>query len=258
MCKRFLILVALFPLFSRSQDLPLKNELTWYKLGDDSISISVTDFGGDKQPVYLNVHDNEVTSLQATLPVLKKKGGVLVKINNDGNRSVRFTLDGAEYAFDPNRIFSRNGIVHTLIRHKRTSNKAIEEIGGFADFFLSRIPENAEFIIALHNNANGNLSIESYQEWGEHRVDAAETSRIWWADPDDFMLTTDRRIYNAFNKNFNIVLQNNERVRQDGSLSVYYGEKGIAYLNCETEHGHLMEFTRMIHAIHDSLPLLHR
>ena len=36
------------------------------------------------------------------------------------------------------------------------------------------------------------------------------------------------------------------RVQQDGSLSVYFGEKNIRYLNCETEHKKVRQYEEMI------------
>ena len=253
MFLKYLPVVLLIPFFSCSQEHRPAAKQSWFRLGDDSISVTVTDYGGKGRPVYLNLHDDESTSLEAAIPLLKKHGGLLVKINNQGKRNIEFTLDSAVYAFDPNRIFSRNGIVHTLIRHKRISNKAIGQVENFANAFLQLVPERPVLIVALHNNINGRLSITSYSGNGEEAEDAAEVSIIRSADPDDFILTTERSVYDMFRNRFNVVLQHNSRARQDGSLSVYFGERGIPYINCETEHGHLRQFSRMLTAIHDSL-----
>lgn len=253
MFLKFFPVVFLIPLLSCSQEHRPATKLSWHRLGDDSVCVTVSDYGGKGQPVYLNLHDDESTSLQAALPLLKKYGGLLVKINNQGERNVRFTLDSAEYEFDPNRIFSRNGILHSLIRHKRISNRAIGEIEEFARFFLDCIPPEPELVVALHNNINGSLSIDSYLPGGEEAGDAKEASKIRPADPDDFILTTELKWYELFRNRFNVILQDNERARKDGSLSIYFGEKGIPYFNCETEHGHLLQFSKMLNAIHKTL-----
>lgn len=249
MCRQLIPLFLLLPLLSCGQPQPMTST-SWYRLGDDSISVSITRYAGKTSPVYLNLHDNETTSVEAALPLIRKRGGSFIRINNNGERIIGFTLDSLEYCFDPNRIFSREGIINTLVRHKRISNKAIEEIEGFARFYLSLLPAQPGFVMALHNNTEGQLSINSYIDDGEDVEDAELTSKHRGIDPDDFMLTTDRRVFERFRRRFNIILQHNRRVRQDGSLSVYFGEKGIPYLNCETQHGHKKETEQMLREVH--------
>ncbi|RYY61306.1 MAG: hypothetical protein EOO05_06875 [Chitinophagaceae bacterium] len=253
MFLKYFSVFLFIPFISCSQEHRPETKVSWFVLGQDSVSVSVTDYGGKRQPVYINLHDDERTSLQAAIPVLKKYGGVLIKINNSGERNLVCVIDSASYKFDPNRIFSRNGIVQSLVKHKRISNKAIDEIEKFARFILDHLPEHPRLIIALHNNINGSLSISSYSGNGEEAADAAAVSRVHNADPDDFMLTTERTVYELFRNRFNVVLQDNHGARQDGSLSVYFAGKGIPYINCETQHGHLPQFSRMLLAIHDSL-----
>ena len=252
MFKHLLILFVALPFYSCGQPEACDETIFYHHLGDDSVAVSITDFGGDQQRVYINLHDDESTSLAATIPLLKERGGLLIRILNNGNRLVRFNIDGKEYAFDPNRMFSRNGIVHTLIRTKRISNKAIEEISAFAAVFLQQIPANRQMVIALHNNTPGRLSVDSYFDAGDNVTDAREATRNSSHDPDDFILTTDSTIYERLKKKFNIVWQDNLKARQDGSLSVYFGERGVSYINCETEHGHVQEFRKMIRAIHEN------
>ena len=47
------------------------------------------------------------------------------------------------------------------------------------------------------------------------------------------------RLYGLFTPTgFNVVLQNNANVTDDGSLSVYCGQREIEYVNVEAQHGH--------------------
>jgi hypothetical protein len=66
-------------------------------------------------------------------------------------------------------------------------------------------------------------------------------------DPDDFFLTTDSLLFHRLAaKKYNAILQHNQRAKQDGSLSVYFGRKKIRYLNCETQHGKAGQFKEMM------------
>ncbi|RYY58011.1 MAG: hypothetical protein EOO09_00105 [Chitinophagaceae bacterium] len=246
MLLRYLVLLLLVPLAGCGQSPRPGTKVKWFILGEDSISVSLTSYGAGKGPVYVHLHDDETTALDAALPILRTNGGLLLKIHNNGERNIRFTLDSAEYEFDPNRMFSREGITHSLVRHKRISNKSIAAIEDFARAFLEMLPSSPTMLVALHNNRNGSLSVKTYMGEGEEAADAADVSVVKKADPDDFMLTTERGLFDHFRSRFNIVLQSSGRLTQDGSLSVYCGEKGIPYLNCETEHGHKVQFENML------------
>jgi hypothetical protein len=45
---------------------------------------------------------------------------------------------------------------------------------------------------------------------------------------------------------FNVVRQNSKKAKDDGSLSIYYGQKGKTYVNVEAENGSIPEQTRML------------
>ena len=103
-----------------------------------------------------------------------------------------------------------------------------------------------ELIVAVHNNLDeGDLTIKtlgmlSKQELTDVFVNPER-------DIDDFFYVTTRRDFEFFKaKNFNVVLQNNETVTDDGSLSVYCGKQKMRYINIETEHGHLLEQIEML------------
>jgi hypothetical protein len=66
-------------------------------------------------------------------------------------------------------------------------------------------------------------------------------------DADDLFLTTDSILYHRLAvKKYNSIWQDNENAQKDGSLSVYCGENGIRYLNCETEHGRTEQYLEML------------
>ena len=218
-----------------------------HKIGDDRIRIKIFHYGKKKDLVFINLHDDETTSVTATKNLLQTRGGLLIKLENNNKRNISFRLNGGIHTFDPNRIFSRNGIRLSLAGFKNINNNAVEEVGKFAKRILRIFPKKPSCVIALHNNTEGNLSVKSYLPGSEHETDAEKLYTGNNQDPDDFFLTTDNLLFEQLSsEKYNTVLQDNLRVQQDGSLSVYFGEKNIRYLNCETEHKKVKQYEEMI------------
>lgn len=158
-----------------------------------------------------------------------------------------FRLNRKLYSFDPNRMFSKTGIRKSLAGFKHTTQSAVDEVEKFAARILSLLPKHSHCVIALHNNTNGNLSVKSFLSGSKYATDAKKVYADQKQDHDDFFLTTDSLLfYQLSAENYNAVWQDNLRVQQDGSLSVYAGEKNICYLNCETEHGKTKQYEEMV------------
>lgn len=213
---------------------------TQFSIGDQIVTAEVFQRGAAR-PVMLNVHDDENTSVTAGKAVIEQAGGRLIQFSHSGRRNIRFTLNGERYAFDPNRIFSDAGIRDTLERQSAWSEAAHRAVKRFATQYLEHFALNREpAIIALHNNSDDTLSIHSYEPGREH---AASTARVHVAsnrDPDDFFYVTDQRFFDYLKaRDFNVMLQDNANAPDDGSLSVYFGKKGIPYVNIEAELSHL-------------------
>jgi hypothetical protein len=218
----------------------------FYKLGDNNIPIKISQYGDVKNIICINVHDNEVASVQGARSILELKGGTLIKIENNHQRVIRFRLRGISYGFDPNRMFSRAGIRQTLLDNRRISNLAIEEIEKFAQRILLLIPDDISCIIALHNNTNAAFSITSYLAGHERQFDAKAVYADSLQDIDDIALTTDSTLYQKMaDYRYNTIWQDNENAKKDGSLSVYCGEKNRRYINIETEHGKVQQYAEM-------------
>lgn len=218
-----------------------------HKVGDDNIKIEITEYGDKKDIVFINLHADETTSVESAKKILETRGGFLIRFDNDEKRNIHFRIKDQSYTVDPNRIFSRQGIERTLARSKNSSPEAIAEVEKLASRLLSLIPNENTCVIALHNNTEGRLSIQSYMPGNEFAADAQEVFANHSKDPDDFFLTTDSLLFQQLSAlEYNMVLQDNARVQQDGSLSVYFGEKNLCYLNCETEHGKLAIYNEML------------
>ncbi len=230
-----------------------------YKIGNKSISVKIIQYGERKDIVCINMHDNEDAAVEAAIAVLETEGGTLIKVENAGQRVVRFKLGSITYGFDPNRIYSRIGIQQTLLDNKKTSVQAINEIEKFGKYLLSLIPENTDCIVALHNNTEGLFSIKSYTAGGNRQRDARAVYENPTQDIDDIAFTTDSLLYQKMSDaGYNTIWQDNDRAKKDGSLSIYCGETNQRYINIETQHGKVVEYVEMLQKLYTILASANR
>ena len=234
--------------FGVSQSIFIPVETTFfYKVGDRTVPIKVTQYGTVKNIVCINLHANEQTSVHSAYFVLESYGGTLIKIENNNQRVIRFRLKGVYYSFDPNRMFSRIGIEQTLRDNRKTSKEAIDEIEKFAQRLLLLIPDSTSCIVALHNNTDGAYSVKSYLPGSERHSDAKAVYADPTQDIDDIALTTDSLLYEKMaENNFNCIWQDNINAKKDGSLSIFCGEQKRRYINIETQHGKAVQYKKML------------
>lgn len=218
-----------------------------YRIGETVVLIKVSEYGSERTKVFINLHADEMTSVQAATRMLEEEGGLLIRIDNHRKRNIRFKLGGRYYQFDPNRIFSRDGIGQTLRQLGPTSAAAINAVDGFAQRLLKLIPAAAKYVVALHNNTDGKFGVSSYLPGADRQWDARKVYANNSQDDDDIFFTTDSILYERLAaERYNTILQDNVNVKRDGSLSVYCGERNIPYLNCETQHGKVQQYSEMI------------
>ncbi len=122
-------------LAARADDSP-KTLSRQVRVGETEIGIAITEKPGSGF-VYVNVHDDENTSVEAVQDVLKRSGGRLVELRHTGERIVAFTLMGNDYRVDPNRIFTAAGVHATLERQSQYSDKAAHAVTHFAGELLA-------------------------------------------------------------------------------------------------------------------------
>jgi len=219
----------------------------FYRLADKEIPLKVQQYGNRSDIVFINLHDDESTSVEAAKTILKSEGGLLIEVENDLKRVISFRLGRYTYAVDPNRIFTRKGIEKSLSELRRSSVRAVEKVEKFGQRIIQLIPEDASCVIALHNNTPGLFSAIDYSPRNSRAKEAAKVYINSLQDEDDFFLTTSGALYKELSdKGFNTVLQDNKNCTDDGSLSVYCGKRNIRYVNCETEHGKTEQYSEMI------------
>lgn len=222
-----------------------------YRLGDREVAVKRYEYGTNGNLVMINLHHNESTSVEAARKVLAETGGILLLIENNNERLITFSRKGKTYKFDPNRMFTRRGIKASVRRQSaRYSGAAMRAGKRFGKFVLKQITGNPATLIALHNNDEGRLSILSYMKDGIYQKDAADVHQNGEHDPDNFFLTTDAGLFAQLrDAGFNIVLQNNRHATDDGSLSIYYGRRGMHYVNVEAELGKVADQHIMLNAL---------
>jgi len=206
-------------------------------LGKKSVHFSVIQSpAGPKGPIFLSLHSNEQDTVAAARQAIRSHPGTLILIDGDGQR--RLTFD-ADKSIDPNRSFSLQGVTRDLNRFSHYTPAAAKKAAAFGSKLIRKlgISRNRP-IISLHNNTDCRYSILSYQSGGSEAGSAAAVFRSPDKDPDNFFLVTNGRLFQYLKKEgFNVVLQDNRKAPDDGSLSVYCGKKGILYINVETEIG---------------------
>ena len=224
-----------------------------YKLAENIIPLKIQQYGDRNDFVFINLHDDETTSVEAAKRFLEQQGGLLIEVENNRQRLIRFRMGTGYYQFDPNGIFAKTGITKTLRQNGKSSPKAFEEVEKFGRRILQLIPESIRCIIALHNNTPGFYSALDYLPGKTMDGEAKKVYINPDEDPDDFFLTTDTDLYTHFrDKGYNAILQDNRNCTDDGSLSVYCGRNNIGYINCETEIGKMEQYYKMIRVIFSS------
>ncbi len=225
------------------------------RLGDSTVSIAIAigQFGVDG-PCFVNLHENEQTSVTAARAVLAQSAGRLVRLCHRGRRLVVFWDGLRPHAFDPNRIFSDAGIRQTLLHHASLTAHAFEAVRALRERLLTLIcPGDGRPVVALHNNAGRHYSVLAYQAGGPHAGDAAALAVASAWPAEDFFVVTQAPWFERLRAlGFNVVLQS-PAVADDGSLSVWCQHHDVLYLNVEARHGRLAAQQQMLRAI-TSLP----
>jgi len=199
--------------------------------------------------VFISLHDDEKTGQQVISNYVKENNLTFIQIVNNKHRLIRFTSLKKRYAFDPNRIFSKKGIRLTLGFHSSYSPMAAIKVKEFAALILQQL-SRAKTIIAVHNNSNGKYSMLSYLKGKKDYKNALRVNEVPGSDPDDFFLTNSTQLFEKLSaKKFNVVLQDNKHVANDGSLSFYYRNINKQYINIEAQEGHFSKQAEMLHAL---------
>ena len=128
------------------------------------------------------------------------------------------------------------GIVSTLSSNGKYSDGAAAEVQRLADQLLKIYDFDRQgTVLSLHNNG-GSYGASSYLPGGAYAQDAAAVFIAEGSNPSDFLFVVDPAMYAAIaSQQYNVVLQNNATVTNDGSLSYYSGLRQKPYINFEAQ-----------------------
>jgi hypothetical protein len=240
------------PLPPQNESVIRRDTTIEYHLGSRLIKIKWYNYTDKSGIIYINLHDDENTSVEATKEIISKNKGSFIELQAQNKREISFDLGGKTYTFDPNRIFTSNGIEKTLEKYGSYRREGADKIGEFAGF-LTGMLNKYQKIVAVHNNKRG-YSIKDYLQGGQYQNDSELTFWNDKASPNDFFYVTEKQHFDFFkNKNLSVVLQNGQSVTDDGSLSVYCGLNNLVYINSEAMAGHLKEQIKMLQALQEIL-----
>jgi hypothetical protein len=191
----------------------------------------------DKLAKFISLHENENTAVESFVEIKSSLPSCkLYQLKQNGERLLKYVINGKDYLFDPNRIFSSIGIKGTISKYNKTHPQELENcLSLFADSLLKTINlKNPNcYIVAIHNNTDNDFSILSYK----NSKDAEEVYINKDEDIDNFFIVTTKSDFDYFkSKNRNVALQS-ENAIDDGSLSIYCQKNKIPYINIENQHG---------------------
>lgn len=221
-----------------------------FKIGKSSVQLVEHTNGKKSKVLFVNVHEDEQTSITAIKQYALEQEICYYYLTKDSVRRITFENRGANFSFDPNRIYTQYGIKRTIEGDANWGKSEFRKIKRFGSKIAKKFT-SGNYTIALHNNTPDNYSILSYLPDGEEHSNTKDIYINSDMDPDDFIYTTDSLLFHELkNRSVNVILQTENPVN-DGSLSVLCASKNVPYANIECEHGHLEEQLYLIRLAHE-------
>lgn len=194
---------------------------------------------------FIALHDDENTAVEAFHSWTSELNINLLELHQYNERNLKYQIGSKVFTFDPNKIFTENGITATLKKNNSNyPNDLPSKIKHFADSLINFFVDSSKkiYTIAIHNNSEANYSILSYKN-------AQLASRVFISneeDIDDFFIVIDPHDFDYFKTlGQNVALQS-DKANDDGSLSIYCHKNKIPYINIEAQDGHLAKQIEMI------------
>lgn len=181
---------------------------------------------------YFWIHGDETTARDVLTAHMRKFKGRALLVDNP-TRVVR----AGELTFDPNRMFTEPGLERNLVRLNpgaaEAARRAIHTLVSKDREKLLRAltPPKDGLLTVLHNNSRGYSVKDEVDISNEVSLPAPD-------QPNDFMLCTDAADFQLLKTSpFNVVLQNEPKGEEDGSLSRLAAMRKIRYVNIEAAMG---------------------
>ena len=208
------------------------------QLGDTTVSIVQERYGKGKS--FIHVHENETTALQAAQTLIQHQGGSLITLKHGGGRNITFSLHHKHYEFDPNRIFTNQGIYKTLNDYGPYSKSAHQAVKRLATHIMHLLPKGK--IIAVHNNET--FSLHDYLPGKNLAHEARGLHFNHQQHYRNFFIVTQKQDFERLKaQKFNSVWQA-KSATDDGSLSIRLIKQ--KYVNVEAGYDQLANQINML------------
>jgi len=204
---------------------------------------------GFRRRSYVRIHGNEATAREALLAHLgKHPAAALIVTGRQRN------VDVAGGKLDPNRMFTREGAGKSFRRLNPSwgaaeVDKALEWLDAERPKLVARLlPYKGGLLVSVHNNSQG------YSVKDETPIsDKVHLPRE--AEPHEFFIATDPTDYTKLAQGgYNVVLENELKGDEDGSLSRTCARLGVRYVNLEVGAGKLAKQIEMLNFLERTLP----
>jgi len=225
--RNYLILVFLPTfVFSINKIIKIDNSLYIKKLESDKN----THIG------FIAIHNNETDAIKTLISAVEDYGGIgyiFLNISRPSQRIIGVKYNRFYFLYDPNRVFTKDGIIKTLMHYNRhffyIKNSALKYLSFISSKILNTIEiKKKKYIISLHNNVNkGNFSIKYFIS------NKYKTLFKRRDEPKNVVLVSQERLFEKFSDlDINLVLLNGKD--DDGSLGYFCVKNNIPYINIET------------------------
>lgn len=213
---------------------------TQYPVNVGNTKVMVIQEKHGKGKAFIHVHQNETTALEAARTLIKQKGGSLLTLKHPGQRNIKFSMHHRTYEFDPNRIFTDQGIYKTLNMYGPYSKAAHTAVKRLAKQIICLLPKGK--IIAVHNNET--FSLHDYLPGQNLAKDARKLHVNKHQYYRNFFIVTQKKEFKRLKSlQFNSVWQT-KTASDDGSLSILLRRRN--YVNVEAGYDQLATQIRML------------
>ncbi|MFC1522812.1 hypothetical protein ACFL6Y_10430 [Elusimicrobiota bacterium] len=232
---------------------------TGMMLGDDAITVRVLQEPDNiSNPiVYFVPRNGDDTASKAARDTVRKLGGRLVELIYPNTSFVPFAINNVKYTFNPGMIFTEQGLRKTL----NTSNEgALGDVQTLAQMLFEgeEFLAGAKAIVEVRNNRNKGFGILTHEIGNLH----GKNTKSYYAntnwDEDDFLYVNNEEIFYYFmKKGINVVLQDNNKVQDNGSLAARCKKscagKHVPYIKVEAQTGNIEPQKELLESVAEYL-----
>ncbi len=217
-----LLLQTSLPDFSSTTKAPVNR--SFFRIGDQLITLEKFNKQSGNDYVLVDLYNDNAMAQYLAMVMVREEETGLVRLSNSG-REVEADLFDKKVVFDPDAIFTSWGRRLHLKANHCWSKAADEYLQQFARFVLDEIPEQKTIVMMTEGTPMSEYISSGGQEKTVKEYHQASVSNA------GYFITGDDVIYNKLKKEGqNVVLQNDRRLEDDGSLVVYCAKTNRSFL----------------------------